>query len=532
MKKHVSFLDRSIHVFISIFFIAFLLLLLASPASSQRIQKRLPMVILNLPDLVVESIEASPKELIEGNTVELKSTVRNSGKAEAKGFNIDFLIDGKVLHRWPDLSLNPNITFTAQIPKQIISGAGIHNFTCRVDPENKVSESNEKNNEKTFTFTVRKESETAIPPDTAVISISITPPNPMTTDTIKFSATIKNVGQKVIENVPVSVGWRYNKKGESRWRYESMFSNNIGRLSPGETMQAKVDTLSFRIQEIGDYLFEVDELVLGGSLYGKEVNLADNHLSTEFKVSETTLKSDLLVKEISVEPSIPSKGSRIVLRALIANNGAESNYFATRMKLLKNNQTLNEWTEGTSPGLYSGGSHTFQTVVQGLETGVYSIDVEVDYEQNNQEIDEQNNRKSFNFEVKEEGEKLVPPDIAAIGVSIIPQNPKTGESIRFSVTIKNVGQRVIENVPVSAGWRYKKKDESRWRYESMFSNNISRLSFGETMEVKQELISFATQEAGDYLFEIDELVLGGELYGQEANLNDNHMSIEFRVTRQ
>jgi len=246
MKKHVSYSRLFILVLVPI--LATLLIFSDVSANYQIIKKKAPVLLMNLPDLIVESIGTDPKEIVEDGTLELKSVIRNIGTVEAKDFAIDFLLDGKAIHRWPKLILGPNQIFTAQIPKQVVRGIGTHNFACRADAENRVREKNETNNEKTVVFTIKKKSEEVSPPDIAVTLISINPLNPTTIDSIKFSVTIKNVGQKVLEDVPVSVGWRYKKKGETSWRDKSMFSNNIGRLAPGETMQVKEDTISFRIQ--------------------------------------------------------------------------------------------------------------------------------------------------------------------------------------------------------------------------------------------------------------------------------------------
>ena len=152
-------------------------------------EKNVTFSIVSLPDLIVQNITWTPGSCTIGDTVTFTATIKNQGTQKSENSIINFYFDGS------------NTVYTHQILPEISAGSikkvtftwiaqkGSHTIKAVVDKDNAVTEINEKNNEKTITFSVVSLS------DLIVQDITLTPQKPSVGDTVTFSATIKNQGQ-------------------------------------------------------------------------------------------------------------------------------------------------------------------------------------------------------------------------------------------------------------------------------------------------------------------------------------------------
>ncbi len=152
-------------------------------------QKTVQLFIKGACDLYVESLEAVPSEIIEGEKTELKALIRNTGDLEAMDISVHFLLDGQPWEQKQGLSLAQNGSMPITLPDLMISGTGDHRIACVIDPENKIAERNESNNEKTCPFKVIEK----VVPD-FIISGALYPRYPSLSDELDVYINIKNIG--------------------------------------------------------------------------------------------------------------------------------------------------------------------------------------------------------------------------------------------------------------------------------------------------------------------------------------------------
>ena len=110
-----------------------------------------------MPDLVITDITWSPSEPEEGDTMTFTVYIKNQGEASSGSCTVKCYVDGGEIGSDRIGSLSPGqsttVSFTWTTPK---GSAGSHTVKAIVDVANEVSESNENNNERSETLTVKE----------------------------------------------------------------------------------------------------------------------------------------------------------------------------------------------------------------------------------------------------------------------------------------------------------------------------------------------------------------------------------------
>jgi uncharacterized repeat protein (TIGR01451 family) len=138
-----------------------------------------------IPDLIIEKITDSPAEPSIDDEVTFTVTIKNQGTSPAGPSRVYFYADNfsEEYQDIPELeagaSMPSAFTWTAQI--------GTHTFKAVVDPDNKVTEDDENNNEKTKTISI-------LTTDLIIEAIAWTPADPSVNKQVTFTATLKNQG--------------------------------------------------------------------------------------------------------------------------------------------------------------------------------------------------------------------------------------------------------------------------------------------------------------------------------------------------
>jgi len=142
-------------------------------------------VTFPIPDLIIESITGSPIEPSIGDTVTFTVTIKNQGTSSASSCRVDFYIDDSSIDYQdiPELdagaTVDKTFTWTAQ--------AGTHAIKAVADSDNKVTEDDETNNEKTVTLSI-------LAPDLTIETITWSPEEPSIGDNVTFTVNITNQG--------------------------------------------------------------------------------------------------------------------------------------------------------------------------------------------------------------------------------------------------------------------------------------------------------------------------------------------------
>jgi len=186
------------------------------------------------PDLIVTEIVQDPPNPLRGESWHFKVKIKNIGNANAffpRGIKI---IAHNAQGSFSGVTDNMNITIApgqtlTKIQYPGVNKSGTFPVTFKVDPENAVDESNENNNTKVGSYTVRN---TQGLPDLIITSLTTDPAVP-TTQGFFLNVTIKNRGTGVV-----------NLQGGLKFIIKSVNTNTIAlkgilMLSPGQSRSVK-----------------------------------------------------------------------------------------------------------------------------------------------------------------------------------------------------------------------------------------------------------------------------------------------------
>ncbi|MBN2135412.1 MAG: hypothetical protein JW737_06745 [Acidobacteria bacterium] len=142
------------------------------------------------PDLVIKSFTNTPVSPTVLDSINFKVLIKNIGAGAADESLVKIKVGGEgtsPTYRVPGLAAGA--TFTVSRVETI---PVVQNYLARatVDSDSTVAETDETNNEKELYFSVLP----APKPDLTILSFTIDPVSPNTSDAIKFTAVVKNIG--------------------------------------------------------------------------------------------------------------------------------------------------------------------------------------------------------------------------------------------------------------------------------------------------------------------------------------------------
>jgi subtilisin family serine protease len=108
-----------------------------------------------LPDLVVSAATASNSRARQGEKVTLTATVSNTGEADAPASTTTFVLDGATLGSVATPAIPAGGSTSVSVDWDTRGVSGERTITISADPDDAVSESDERNNSGTLTVTVR-----------------------------------------------------------------------------------------------------------------------------------------------------------------------------------------------------------------------------------------------------------------------------------------------------------------------------------------------------------------------------------------
>lgn len=150
------------------------------------------------PDLVIESITHEPDSPVEGETVTFEVVVANQGNASAENVTVAVDLDDE---RFAELHVGDLSSGEAVSTRTDgwESTHGYHDVTAEADPGHRVDESDEWNNARGRVFHVEPL------PNLAVEGIEVTPSQPTTNDTLRFTVNVSNPGNDTAPNSTLAV---------------------------------------------------------------------------------------------------------------------------------------------------------------------------------------------------------------------------------------------------------------------------------------------------------------------------------------
>ncbi|MCK4862902.1 MAG: hypothetical protein KAS25_01335 [Dehalococcoidales bacterium] len=349
------------------------------------------------PDLIVQSITWSPDTPSRGDSIVFTITIRNQGNSRARPSTVHLYIDG-ISRGYQDITaIDSGGTVTQTHNWTALSGQ--HSIKAFVDDKNQVHEDNETNNELTSTFTT-------LPPDLVVQGITWEPENPSKDDVVTFTVTVENQGSGRAD--PCHLAYFINNE------YQSSLA--VSSLETG--ISSNITFTWTALSEAHDFKAIVD-------YYGNVIESDENN--NENTASFLTLAPDLVVEEITWLPTDAAAGDTVTFTITIKNRGigrAEAShaayYISGGYQGYLNIAAIEADAEAT-------------VTIQWLATtGSHTISFVVDHDSMLVETYEDNNKLTVTI-------PIIPPDLIIPEISWSPENPAIGETVTFTVTLKNQG---------------------------------------------------------------------------------------------
>lgn len=350
-----------------------------------------------MPDLVVKDITLSPEDPEIEDTVTITATIKNQGTSDAGHSYVACYIDDTLL---TSKSIGPIDAGTAiTITCSWVAQVGSHTIKVHADSSNKLAEIDETNNTKTFTFST-------VAPDLIIQSISWLPEDPSRGDGVVFSITIKNQGT----SKSCSTNINFYIDGNSRGYQDVLSIDAGGTVTKTYTWAAKVGQHPVKAT--------VDE--------ANNVN-ESNEANNEQTVTFSTLPPDLIVQEITWSPESPSKNDKVTFTANVTNQGSgrsDSCHIACYIDEVLESSALVSTIEA--------GASTSVTFSWTAWSGLHDVKVIIDSYNNLIESDETNNENTVSL-------MTLAPDLIVKDITWTPEDAAAGDTVTFTVTIKNQG---------------------------------------------------------------------------------------------
>lgn len=405
------------------------------------------------PDLVVTDISWSPANPATGNAVTFSAVIKNQGTgATTAGVinGVSFLVDGTQVS-WSDnntssIAAGSSITVTANGGPSgsavWTATAGSHTVTAWVDDVNRISESNESNNQFSKTLTVGG---TATPtptptpatptptpyglPDLIVTDIITSPASPLTENTVTFSAVVKNQGTGVTPAGTI-IGVSFSVDGTQ----VSWSDNTTSSLAAGASVTVTANggpsgsatwTATTGTHTVQAWVDDVNRI--------SESNESNNQYAKSLAVT-TSPMPDLIVTDITYSPASPVSGNAVTFSAVVKNQGTAAG--AAGIVVFKVDGTQVAAAANSTMSLAAGAALTVTaTGTWSATVGSHSISATVDSSNTILEGNETNNTYVEDLTVNPQpGIDLVVTDITWSPSYITAGNPVT-----FSAVVKNQG---------------------------------------------------------------------------------------------
>ena len=347
------------------------------------------------PDLIIESITWEPEIPAKGDSVTFNVIVKNQGSGRAGFFHVALYIDSYQLSDMVnpiEAGATDNATFIWS------ARAGSYTIKAVADSSDKVLESNEANNEKTVTLSTL--------PDLIIETITWEPTSPQKSDTITFTVTIKNQGVSKAGSFRVHFYVDNSFKG-----YQDV--EEIGAdATVAKTFDWIARTGSHSIKVIADEVNQVTE--------SDETNNAK-------RIAISTLPPDFIIETITWEPESTSMGDTVTFTVTIKNQGSGKSDYSYVAYYIDDNYLASDYVNPIDVGASANETFTWTA-----EAGSHNIKAVADSENEVAESNETNNEKTVTF-------STTAPDLIIETITGSPTSPPIGETVTFTVTIKNQG---------------------------------------------------------------------------------------------
>ncbi len=348
-------------------------------------------------DLIIDSITWSPSEPSVGSTVFFNVTVKNRGTVVAISSRVNFYIGGASWGYKDDGRINPGETLTLTF--SWFAKAGPYNIKAIVDKNDVVTETDEDNNEKTVSFS-------ALLPDLVIDDISWSPEEPSISDNVNFTVSVTNQGSVASGNSTLN------------FYVDDKYLDSAG-IDALDASASENVTFSWIVKE-GTH--DIKAVVTPHGV----ITESDENNNEKIVIFSPNL-ADLVVQNITWSPTEPSVRDNVTFTVIVENQGSgDSGVSGVDLHIDGPNTDHRELEQ------IDAGGTTKVTFTWRAKAGSHRIRVIVDQQNDVPESDESNNEKTVTF-------STLPPDLIVEQITWSPSAPSIGDTVTFTVTVKNQG---------------------------------------------------------------------------------------------
>jgi subtilase family serine protease len=429
------------------------------------------------PDLAIISLAHAPLNPTTVDTMTFTATISNQGNATASASTMTLAVGGEstpASYSIPELSPGASFTITRQ---ELLDVAQSYQNTATADSDGDVAESDESNNVTIDTFAV-----ILAAPDLIVSSLTHSPENPNTSDTITFTAIVMNQGNAAAgaSNMTLAVG------GES-----TPASYSVPDLAPG-------DTFTIQRQEVLDVAQNYQNTATADS--DDDVTEADennNTTSDTFTVEQDDSGPDLIVSSFTHSPENPTTTDTITFTAVVTNQGSSVAGGSNLSIQVGGESTPAEYA---IPDLAPGDSYTVQRQEVLDVAQNYQNTATADSGDHVSETDESNNVATDSYSVEQDDSG---PDLIVSSFTHSPENPTTTDTITFTAIVTNQGSTLAggSNLRIQVGGE---SNPPEFAVPELGAGESYTVQRQEVLDVAQSYQNTATADSGDDVSETNE----------------------------
>ncbi len=302
---------------------------------------------------------------------------------------------------------------------------GTHTIMAWVDDVNRITESNENNNQYSTSLTV---SQTSLP-DLIVTGITTSPASPIVGDAVTFTATVQNQGAAAGAPGTVTFSVDGTQVSASANNTTALAANGTIPMSGIATWTATSGTHTI--------LANVDS-----NNTTTESNESNNTYSTSLTVTPVS-QPDLIVTGITTSPASPNPGDAVTFTATVKNQGGAAGAPGTVSFSVDGTQVTTSANNTTALAV-NGTTAMSGTGTWTATNGTHTILANVDINNITTESNESNNTYSMQLTVGTPTSQKLEAESAALSGGATVMNDHTGYSgTGFAAGIQTSGQSAV-----------------------------------------------------------------------------------------
>ena len=361
-------------------------------------------------DLVIESLSFDPENPEPGQEVDIIATVKNQGNGASESTNLAYYSDRNLIGNSEVHIIEAGQSEQISLSWKPETEEGTVEITAVVDAEESVPETDESNNERTQSLTFKN---TGLPD--LIIGTFNYPENPKPGEPENVEISVKNQGDAASEETKLKLYIGGDPVNE--W--------DIPPLPAGENSES----FPYTWIPVSEGPVEIKAVVDEANLVN-ESNEENNQQADTVTVAEQFLP-DLVIEDISPGQGGIQVGKLSNITVKVKNQGTAPSEEVVA-KYYINNEAATENIR--IPPLSEGAGTDVAFSLTPDKEGSMEVKVFVDSGTSVYESNESNNQF-----IKVVDVKAVLSDLKIESLSLNPENPKPGENITFTVTIKNSG---------------------------------------------------------------------------------------------